>query len=193
MKNRVNLTALGWCFLELIYATKYKIAWYKVYMVSERYSYFPFELSLFFWPPWEVFSSCFKFDRFWQTSSTLAEFTSLLNLSAMTQKHVLVTVTLACFHTLKHWSRKDHLLRGVPLGVLPVRSEIVTTNASLKGWGAVWRHHKLRGMWHCTSIFTRWRQYASAATFSTSVKGQTCPNKNRQYHSGVLYQDLRAC
>ncbi len=32
---------------------------------------------------------------------------------------------------------------------------------------------------------------ASAATFSTSVKGQTCPNKNRQYHSGVLYQPPR--
>ncbi len=50
-------------------------------------------------------------------------------LSAMTQKHVLVTVTLACFHTLKPWSRKDHLLRGVPLGVLPVRREVVTTDA----------------------------------------------------------------
>ncbi len=31
----------------------------------------------------------------------------------------------------------------------------------------------------------------SAATISTSVKGQTCPNKNRQYHSGVLYQPPR--
>ncbi len=29
---------------------------------------------------------------------------------------------------------------------------------------------------------------ASAATISKSVKGQKCPNKNRQYHSGVLYQ-----
>ncbi len=29
---------------------------------------------------------------------------------------------------------------------------------------------------------------ASAVTISTSVKGQACPNKNRQYHSGVLYQ-----
>ncbi len=71
-------------------------------------------------------------------------------LSAMTQKHVLVTVTLACFHTLKHWSCKDHLLRGVPLGVLPVRREVVTTDASLQGWGAVWRHQKVRGLWHST-------------------------------------------
>ncbi len=71
-------------------------------------------------------------------------------LSAMTQKHVLVAVTLACFHTLKHWSRKDHLLRGVPLGVLPVRREVVTTDASLQGWGAVWRHQNVRGLWHST-------------------------------------------
>ncbi len=49
-------------------------------------------------------------------------------LSVMTQKHVLVAVTLACFHTLKHWSRKDHLLRGVPLGVLPVRRVRVRTD-----------------------------------------------------------------
>ncbi len=78
----------------------------------------------------------------------LQRWLNLQRLSAMTQKQVLVTVMLACFHTLKHWSRKDHLLRGVPLGVLPVRREVVTTDASLQGWGAVWRHQKVSGMWH---------------------------------------------
>lgn len=79
--------------------------------------------------------------------------------------------------------------------VLPVKREFVKTNASLHGWGAVFETPEIEGYvaQHATAHQHSQDEgsMASAATFSTSVKGQTCPYKNRQYHSGVLYHPPR--
>lgn len=40
-------------------------------------------------------------------------------------------------------------MKGVALGVILSRREIVQTDASLTGWGAVWQHRTIRGNWNC--------------------------------------------
>lgn len=44
-----------------------------------------------------------------------------------------------------HGKRDNLLMKGVALGVIPSRWEIMQTDASLLGWGAVWQHIMIKG------------------------------------------------
>ena len=48
---------------------------------------------------------------------------------------------------LDPWKTRESLCQGVPLGSLPSRRELVVTDASLLGWGALWEHRTVRGVW----------------------------------------------
>ncbi|XP_030293378.1 uncharacterized protein LOC115593839 [Sparus aurata] len=58
-----------------------------------------------------------------------------------------VRVSSPCCRALKPWRRRGYLVGGVPLGVTPARREVVETDASLLGWGAVWQHRTINGRW----------------------------------------------
>ncbi|XP_074533298.1 uncharacterized protein LOC141796211 [Halichoeres trimaculatus] len=56
-------------------------------------------------------------------------------------------VSQQCLLALAPWRDRAFLSKGVPLGVVPARRETVTTDASLSGWGAVWQHRTVQGLW----------------------------------------------
>lgn len=70
-----------------------------------------------------------------------------LHLHPARHGHRLVRVTHACYRLLRPWRRAAYFLRGVPLAAVPSRREVVTTDASLGGWGAVWQCRTVRGCW----------------------------------------------
>lgn len=39
------------------------------------------------------------------------------------------------------------MCKGISLGVLPSRQVTVVTYVSLSGWGVVWNHRMVRGIW----------------------------------------------
>ena len=58
-----------------------------------------------------------------------------------------VRVSSQCLLALQPWRRRAFLAKGVALGSIPSRREVVVTDASLSGWGAVWQHRAVRGLW----------------------------------------------
>ena len=58
-----------------------------------------------------------------------------------------VSVSSQCLLALQPWRRRAFLAKGVALGSIPSRHEVVVTDASLSGWGAVWQHRAVRGLW----------------------------------------------
>ena len=56
-------------------------------------------------------------------------------------------MTLKCFVSLAPWRKRAYLEAGVPMGAIPVRRELVTTDACLSGWGAVWQCRTAQGRW----------------------------------------------
>ncbi|XP_029937836.1 uncharacterized protein LOC115380768 [Myripristis murdjan] len=57
-----------------------------------------------------------------------------------------VLVTPECIMALRHWRAPSFLTRGVPMG--PVLSrKVVTTDASLSGWGGIHEGRAVRGRW----------------------------------------------
>ncbi len=62
-------------------------------------------------------------------------------------KGVKLLVTQFCMKTLLPWRSRDFLLRGVPLGVLPHRRAVITTDASLTGWRTFLDDWSFRGTW----------------------------------------------
>ena len=59
----------------------------------------------------------------------------------------LVTVTTSCLKGLQPWKKRSFLTAGVRLGSIPSRREVVTTDASLARWGAVWQCRAAQGSW----------------------------------------------
>ena len=57
-----------------------------------------------------------------------------------------VKVSPACVLALRWWSTRHNLTEGVPLG-LPLSRKVVTTDASLSGWGATHEGRTARGVW----------------------------------------------
>jgi hypothetical protein len=57
-----------------------------------------------------------------------------------------VTVTRACSAALRHWESEDFYARGTPLGAVTMR-KVVTTDASLTGWGATQEGRTVNGLW----------------------------------------------
>lgn len=45
------------------------------------------------------------------------------------------------------WRYRDFLLRETPLGDLPHRRSLITTDALLTGWGAIWKGRTVRALW----------------------------------------------
>lgn len=68
-------------------------------------------------------------------------------LDAKWHRHRKLRVSQQCLLALAPWRDRAFLLSGVGLGVAPARREIITTDASLTGWGAVWQHRVARGRW----------------------------------------------
>lgn len=57
-----------------------------------------------------------------------------------------VTVTRACTAALRHWRSADFYAQGTPLGTVMLR-KVVTTDASLTGWGATQEGRTVNGVW----------------------------------------------
>ena len=75
-----------------------------------------------------------------------------LHMDPCLHRKVKVKVTRGCIVYLRRWRDNAFLLHGVPLGSVPARREVVTTDASTQGWGAVWQKRSVQGVW-CP----RWR------------------------------------
>jgi len=70
-----------------------------------------------------------------------------LHLNSTWHRSRLVKVTEQYFLTLTQWKKRSFLMKGVALGVIPSRREIIQTDASLSGCGVVWQHSMIRGLW----------------------------------------------
>ena len=85
---------------------------------------------------------------FGQTDSCLSCGTSgLTDLDAKWHRQRRVRVTLQCLVSLSPWRERAYLAAGMPMGAIPARRELVTTDASLSGWGTVWRGRTAQGRW----------------------------------------------
>ena len=62
-------------------------------------------------------------------------------------RHKKLKVTRSCLRTLLPWRNKRLLMQGVPLGCIPFRRTLVSTDASRTGWGAVWEGRTVKGLW----------------------------------------------
>ena len=113
-----------------------------------------------------------------------------LGLHPTYHRHKLVRVTSSCLAKLRPWRGETSLTQGVPLGSIPSRREVVATDASLAGWGAVWQCRTVRGLW------SPWQQEqhkcigaagcsAGAQTVSSSAGRKACPGRNSQHISGL--------
>lgn len=72
---------------------------------------------------------------------------SSLNLIPKLHQFKLVQLSRQCLRNLRPWGNRNFICRGVTVGSLPSRREVVVTDASLTGWGAVWDHRMVRGVW----------------------------------------------
>lgn len=67
-----------------------------------------------------------------------------LNTSRHLNRRMLVDA--ACLAALSPWRRRDLLRRGTPIGRIYSRI-LITTDASLRGWGAICENRTVRGVW----------------------------------------------
>lgn len=58
-----------------------------------------------------------------------------------------IRVSPQCLDSLSRWRDREWITQGVPLGSLPVRREVVFTDASSTGWGAIWQGRVAQGEW----------------------------------------------
>ncbi|XP_056269652.1 uncharacterized protein LOC130193228 [Pseudoliparis swirei] len=70
-----------------------------------------------------------------------------LHLEVTCHRHRRVEVSQQCLRALSPWRERAYLSGGVPMGMVPSRREVVTTDASLSGWGAVWQNRTAQGQW----------------------------------------------
>lgn len=81
---------------------------------------------------------------------TLRPFQRWLNhfrLDAKRHRLRKLRVSWRCLRVLVPWRNKAYMLSGVPMGVVVSHREVVTTDASPTGWGAVWQHRTAQGLW----------------------------------------------
>ena len=62
------------------------------------------------------------------------------------QAHAHVTVTADCIAALRHWGNPQFLSEGVAMGTVASR-KVITTDASLTGWGATHEGRVVSGTW----------------------------------------------
>ncbi|KAK7895505.1 hypothetical protein WMY93_020830 [Mugilogobius chulae] len=70
-----------------------------------------------------------------------------LDPSRLAHRHRMVRVSAQCLMSLTPWRDRHWIVRGVPLGSLPSRREVVYTDASSTGWGATWQGQMVQGTW----------------------------------------------
>ena len=63
-----------------------------------------------------------------------------------TAHHRMVSVNAECTHALQQWTTRSFLSEGVTMGLVLSR-KIITTDASLTGWGATFQGRMARGVW----------------------------------------------
>ncbi|XP_034780644.2 uncharacterized protein LOC117973223, partial [Acipenser ruthenus] len=68
------------------------------------------------------------------------------HLNARRDKHRRLTVSRTCSAALRWWRVPSHLCKGVKMGVI-LNRQVVTTDASSQGWGAVWQGKGVSGSW----------------------------------------------
>ncbi|KAK7907526.1 hypothetical protein WMY93_016138 [Mugilogobius chulae] len=56
-------------------------------------------------------------------------------------------VSSQCLLSLSQWRDHRWVTQGVPLGQLPARREVISTDASATGWGATWQGRAVQGIW----------------------------------------------
>lgn len=69
------------------------------------------------------------------------------HMDAKYHRHRKVKVTWQCLRALAPWKDRVYLTKGVPMGLVICRREVVTTDACSTGWGAVWQHRTAQGRW----------------------------------------------
>ena len=77
----------------------------------------------------------------------LQRWLNAFHLDPKRDRHVKLLVSRSCLQALQPWRDQSLLAHGVPLLDLPFRRTVVTTDASLTGWGAVWEGRTARGQW----------------------------------------------
>ena len=82
----------------------------------------------------------------------LQRWLNAFNLHPRQDRRVKLKVTRPFRHALRPWRDQALLSQGAPLGNIPSRRAVVTTDSSLTGWGAVWEGRTVRGTWN-----SRWR------------------------------------
>ncbi|XP_030219303.1 uncharacterized protein LOC115548682 [Gadus morhua] len=70
-----------------------------------------------------------------------------LHLDPKWHRHRKVRVSRQCLFSLSPWRKRLYMSVGVPMGTIPSRRELVTTDACLSGWGAVWQGRTAQGQW----------------------------------------------
>ncbi|XP_014834349.1 PREDICTED: uncharacterized protein LOC106912030, partial [Poecilia mexicana] len=70
-----------------------------------------------------------------------------LDPSRMQHRRRRLLVSNQCLGSLAQWREAEFMTEGVPLGSLPARREVVSTDASTTGWGASWQRQIARGTW----------------------------------------------
>ena len=70
-----------------------------------------------------------------------------LHLDPKWHRHRKVRVSRQCLFSLSPWRKRSYMSVGVPMGTIPSRRELVTTDACLSGWGAVWQGRTAQGQW----------------------------------------------
>ena len=70
-----------------------------------------------------------------------------VGLDTRRDRHRRVTVDQRWMTAIEPWRNRSYLLEGVPMGIVPCRREVVTTDASRIGWGAAWQQRTARGLW----------------------------------------------
>ncbi len=120
-----------------------------------------------------------------------------IHLNPSGHRNKLIRITQQGLLTLKPWRRRSYLTKGVALGRIPSRREVVQTDASFTGWGAVWQHRAVRGQWDS------WQKRENINTlelravllalkhFALNLEGLTCSCQVRQYFSDLSHQPSR--
>lgn len=70
-----------------------------------------------------------------------------LCLNPSRHRHRSVFVTADCVRVLRPWRRETFLTGGVAMGTVTTR-KVITTDASLRGWGATHEGRSVRGAWN---------------------------------------------
>ena len=86
------------------------------------------------------------------TLRPLQRWVNSLHLDAERHRHRRVMVSRQCLLALVPWRDRAYIAAGVPMGAVPFRREVVTTDACPLGWGAVWQCRTACGQWPTQAV-----------------------------------------